>query len=155
MYMSTQNGYSLATSLIETKSRKTKMTWRWWQAMTLHPIPFPCALTLPLTTYRDTTTPSPCWTLHFMTQERLVVSNSTPNELRLPPAATMSNNMLSALILPYLKRCKTSSVGQSAGLSIPRSSVRFRQKIKNPRTQIYMDLRYINPQARVLNHCFK
>ena len=53
------------------------------------------------------------------------------------------------------KRCKTSSVGQSAGLSILRSSVRFRQKLKKLRTQIYMDLRYIDPQARVLNHFYK
>ena len=29
------------------------------------------------------------------------------------------------------RRCKTSLVGQDAGLSIPRSSVRFRQKIKH------------------------
>ena len=46
--------------------------------------------------------------------------------------------------------CKTSSVGQSAGLLILRSSVRFRQKLKKPRTQIYMDLSYIDPQARVV-----
>jgi len=26
---------------------------------------------------------------------------------------------------------------------------------KNPRIQIYMDLSYIDPQARVLNYCFK
>jgi len=26
---------------------------------------------------------------------------------------------------------------------------------KTPRTQIYMDLSYINPQTRVLNYCFK
>ena len=31
-------------------------------------------------------------------------------------------------IFVYPRRCKTSLVGQSAGLSIPRSSVRFRQK---------------------------
>ena len=57
----------------------------------------------------------------------------------------------------YPRRCKTNLVGQSAGLSVPRSSVRFRQKLKNPRTEIrgYMDLRYIDPQARVLNYCFK
>ena len=48
-------------------------------------------------------------------------------------------------------RCKTSSVGQSAGLWIPRSSVRFWQVPKKSRTQIYMDLSYIDPQARVLN----
>ena len=50
--------------------------------------------------------------------------------------------------------CKTSSVGQSAGLLISRSSVRFRQKLKKSRTQIYMDLSHTDPhwQARVLNH---
>ena len=53
------------------------------------------------------------------------------------------------------KRCKTSSVGQSAGLLILRSSVRFRQKLNKLRTQIYMDLRYIDPQARVLNYFYK
>ena len=40
------------------------------------------------------------------------------------------------------RQCKTSSVGQSAGLLIPRSSVQFRQKLKNPRIQICMDLSY-------------
>jgi len=52
-------------------------------------------------------------------------------------------------------RCKTSSVGNSAGLSIPRSSVRFQQKLKKLRTQIYIDLRYIDPQARVLKLLFQ
>ena len=33
-------------------------------------------------------------------------------------------------------RCKTSSLGWSAGLLIPRASVRFRQKLKKSRTQI-------------------
>jgi len=41
------------------------------------------------------------------------------------------------------------------GLFIPRSSVRFRQKLQKSRTWIYMDLRYIDPQARVLNYCYK
>ena len=36
------------------------------------------------------------------------------------------------------RRCKTSSVGQSARLLIPRSSVWFRQKLKKPRNQIYL-----------------
>ena len=35
---------------------------------------------------------------------------------------------------------------------IPRSSVRFCQK---PRSQIYMDVNYIDPQSRVLSHSFK
>ena len=52
-------------------------------------------------------------------------------------------------------RCKTSSVCQSTGLLIPRSSIRFRQKIKKSRTQINMDLNYIDHQARVLNYCYK
>ena len=50
----------------------------------------------------------------------------------------------------YPKRC-----GQSAGLLILRSSVRFRQKLQKLRTQILMDLRYIDPQARVLNYFYK
>ena len=41
-----------------------------------------------------------------------------------------------------------SSVGQSMRLLIPRSSVRFRQKLQKPRTQIYMDLSYIYPQKK-------
>ena len=43
-------------------------------------------------------------------------------------------------------RYKTSSVGQSAGLLIPRSSVQFQQKLQKPRIQICMDLNYIHPQ---------
>ena len=58
-------------------------------------------------------------------------------------------------LMLYQRRCETSSVGQSVGLSVPRSSVRFRQKLKKSRTQIYMDLRYIDPQARVLFYCSK
>jgi len=51
---------------------------------------------------------------------------------------------------------KTSSDGQSVGLSIQRSSVRFWPKLKKKlTTQSYMDLSYIDPQARVLNYCFK
>jgi len=34
--------------------------------------------------------------------------------------------------------CKTSLAGQSAGLSVPRSPVRFRQKLQKLRTQIYI-----------------
>ena len=51
----------------------------------------------------------------------------------------------------YPRRCKTSSVGQSAGLSIPMSLVRFRQKFQKPKSQIYMYLSSIDPQARILN----
>jgi len=35
-----------------------------------------------------------------MTQERIMFSNPTPSELRLSPAATMSDDMLSALTPP-------------------------------------------------------
>ena len=54
-----------------------------------------------------------------------------------------------------LRRCKTSSVGQSGALVIPRLSVRFWQILKKSRTHFYMDLSYIDPQARVLNYCYK
>jgi len=74
-----------------------KKIWQWQQAMALHPIPTPCALALPSPSYRDVATPSPSWAPHFMTQERLMFSNPTPSEPRISPAATMSNDMLSAL----------------------------------------------------------
>jgi len=70
-----------------------------WQAMAPHPIPPPCALTLPPTSHQDATmpSPSPCWAPHFMTQKRLMFSNPTPSEPRLSPATTMIDDMLSAL----------------------------------------------------------
>ena len=42
--------------------------------------------------------------------------------------------------------CKRGSVGQSEGLSIPRSSVRFRLKPDTPNSN------FIDPQTRVLNY---
>jgi len=39
---------------------------------------------------------------------------------------------LTVVVIPsHPRRCKTSSVGQSAGLSVPRSPVRFWQKLRN------------------------
>jgi len=67
--------------------------------MAPHPIPFPCALAVPFPSHRDAATPSPCWA-PFMTQERLVFSNPIPSEPHLSLAATMSNDMLSALTPP-------------------------------------------------------
>ena len=57
--------------------------------------------------------------------------------------------------ITHPRPCKTSSVGQGVGLSILRSSVRIRQKLKNLRIQIYMEFSYIDHQARVLNYCSK
>ena len=77
--------------------------------MAPHPIPLPCALALPPTSHQDTTTPSPCWAPHFMTQERLMFSDYALSEPHLSPAATMSDDMLSALTLElclYLAACK-------------------------------------------------
>ena len=54
-----------------------------------HPIPLPCALAFPPPSHRDTTTLSPCWAPHFMTQERIMFSNPTPSKPRLSPAATI------------------------------------------------------------------
>ena len=55
----------------------------------------------------------------------------------------------------YEPELPCSFVGQSVGLLIPRLSVRYRQKLRKLRTEIYMDLSYTDPQARVLNCCFK
>jgi len=67
--------------------------------MAPHPIPLPCALTFPPPSHRDATTPSPCWAPHFITQERIMFLNPTPSKPRLSPAARMSDDTLSALIL--------------------------------------------------------
>ena len=65
------------------------------------------------------------------------------------------NSMICKEVTLASKTMQNSSIGQSAGLSILRSSVWFRQKnnpTKNkPRTQIYLYLSYTDPQARVLN----
>jgi len=57
--------------------------------MAPHPIPLPCALTFLPPSHRDTTTLSPCWAPHFMTQERIMFLNPTPSKPRLSPAATI------------------------------------------------------------------
>jgi len=101
MHMSTQNEYSPATFLIETESRNTQANSE--QNMVVMAsdgpsppgggIPLPCALTFPSPSHRDATTlsPSPCWAPHFMTQERIMLSNPIPSKPRLSPAATMSD----------------------------------------------------------------
>jgi len=66
--------------------------------MAPHPISLPCALALPSSSHRDAATPSPCWASRFMTQQRLMLSNPTPSEPHLSPAATMSDDMLLAII---------------------------------------------------------
>jgi len=68
--------------------------------MAPYPISLPCAFALPLPSHRDTTTPSPCWAPHFVTQERIMFSNPTPSKPRLSAAATMSDDTLSALTQP-------------------------------------------------------
>ena len=52
-------------------------------SQSFYPIPLPCALAFPPPSHRDATTPSPCRAPHFMTQERLMLSNPTPSELHL------------------------------------------------------------------------
>jgi len=78
--------------------------------MAPHPIPLPCALAFPPPNHRVATTPSPCWAPHFMTQERIMFSNPTPSKPHLSPAATMSDDTLSALTPPlHLAACNPSS----------------------------------------------
>jgi len=114
--MSIQNGCSLATVLIETESRNTSANSK--QNMVVmasdspssRAIPLPCALAFPALSHRDAATPSPCCPPHFMTQERIMFSNPTPSKPRLSPAATMSEDTLSALALRlYLAACNPSS----------------------------------------------
>ena len=72
--MSTQNGCSLATFLVETRGGHTWISKfqtkhggdgkRW-----PHPIPHPCALALTPRNHRDATTHRPCWAPHFITQQ--------------------------------------------------------------------------------------
>jgi len=42
-----------------------------------------------------------------------------------------------ALSVLHPRRCKTSSVSQSAGLSIPRSLIQFVQKLKNEKSNLH------------------
>ena len=69
------------------------------------------------------------------------------------PTHLHSDTLIGFLNFHYPRRCKISLVGQSAGLSIPRSFVRFWQKNPRSRNQIYVDLNYIDSQARVPNYC--
>jgi len=68
--------------------------------MAPHPIPLPCALAIPPPSHRNTTMLSPCWALHFTTQERIMFSNPTPSKPRLSPATTMGDETPLALTPP-------------------------------------------------------
>jgi len=100
MYMSTQNGCSPATFLIETESRNTEANSEQNMVVMASDGPSPHSpslrLCLPTTQPRDATTPSPCWAPHFMTQERIMFCNRTLSKLRLSSAATMSDDTPSA-----------------------------------------------------------
>jgi len=102
--MSTPNEYSLATYLFETESRNTELnfeqTWKHGGDDKRWPHPPSLRLGLSAPSHWDATTPSPCGTPHFRTQERLMFSNPTLSEPRLSPAVTMSDDMLSTLTLP-------------------------------------------------------
>ena len=80
--------------------------------------------------------------------ESKMPSNTQPEKIVAGPSYTyqqkllkLKNNLPNGLLYQgfgweyhhsYPRRCKTSSIGQNAGLSVPRSSVRFRQKTQNP-----------------------
>jgi len=91
---------SVSRQKAEIHKQKLNKTWRWWPAMAPHPIPLPCALAFPPPIHWHATTPSPCWAPHSITQERIMFSNPAPSEPRLSPAATMSDDTLSALTPP-------------------------------------------------------
>jgi len=102
--MSTQNGCSPATFLIETERRHTSANSKQTMVVMASAGPSPHSpslrLGLPAPSHRDATTPSLCRTPHFMIQERILFSNPTPSEPRLSPAATMSDATPSALTPP-------------------------------------------------------
>jgi len=83
--------------------------------MAPHPIPLPCTLAFPPPSHRDTTTPSPCWAPHFMTQERIMFSNPTPSEPRLSPVVTMSDVTPLALTPPFQTVRSWTKRGESGG----------------------------------------
>ena len=53
------------------------------------------------------------------------------------------------------RRCKTSSVGQSAGLSIPRSSVRFPQKLKKTKNSNLHGFELHRPSSKGIKSLFQ
>ena len=73
--------------------------------MAPQPIALPCTLALTSPSHRNASTLCPCWAPHLMTQECLMFSNPTPSEPRLSPAATMRDDMLSALTPPLPCAC--------------------------------------------------
>ena len=74
------------------------------------PTSLPCVLAFPPPSNRDANTPSPCWAPHFMTQECIMFSNPTPNELHPSPAARHAVGSHAALALRlYIAACNPSS----------------------------------------------
>ena len=70
-------------------------------------------------------------------------------------AATSRHACRDGVNLLNPRRCERSLVGHSTGLTIQRSSVRFRhKKSKIEKSNLHMDLNYIDPQARVLDYCY-
>ena len=103
--MSTQNGFSPATFLIETESRNTLANSEQNLVVMASDGPSPHSLSLrlglPALQPSRRHMPSPCWAPHFMTQERIMFSNPTPSEPRLSPVAVMRDATPSALTPPW------------------------------------------------------
>ena len=76
---------------------------------------------------------------------RVCHHNGTPE----PGGSRVASDFAKTVYIYSDLTCKRGSVGQSEGLSIPRSSVRFRL---NPIPQILMNLNFIDPPTRVLNY---
>jgi len=122
MYMSTQNGCSLAISLIETESQNASASFKQNMAAMASDGPSPhspslrIGLPAPQTSigdhfwsffwfsnkqhYLSRHHAQSCWAPHYMTQERIMFSNPTPSKLRLSPVAIVSDDTLSALTPP-------------------------------------------------------
>jgi len=104
MYVSTQNGCSLATFFIETESRNTKANSKQNMAVMASNGTSPHSPSLrlglpapqPSRYHRAQSLLVP----HFVIQERIMLSNPTLSKPRLSPAAKMSDDTLSAFTPP-------------------------------------------------------
>jgi len=90
---------------------------------------------------------------HSMLIKRVVSPEARNAELHVRICMCKLSTRLCILWLRDQSELSHVVTSQSEGLLIQaRSSVRSRQKL---RTQVYIDLRYIDPQSKVLDHCFK
>jgi len=124
--MSTQNGCSPATLLIEKESRNTWANFIQNMAVTASDGPSPHSPSLRLDLPAPRHHAQSCCAPHFMTQELIMFSNPTPSKPHLSPTAAMSNDTLSALTLPlHFLSCSLRPLLKLSLLSLNPSLLQF------------------------------